>query len=169
VSGVVVAYAAQVPAVTGRPDGSSLPRLGRWFGWAREFVARQPVAAFHSRVVCGSLPLVPNSVHVGSRLRLRSPHFAYVRPTSLTFAPTSLTFAPTPLTLALQTHQPCRAYPTHLRSRPILPGCKRLHLTFGPSWAAQRLLHFEMLDYVRFWCRIWWVWCQRVGVVWWDN
>jgi len=32
---------------------------------------------------------------------------------------------------------PSRAYSTHPRSRPTYPGCKRLHLTFGPSWAVR--------------------------------
>ena len=68
----MVAYAGRTPAVTGRPDGSSLPRPSRWFGWAREFVARQPVAAFRAPVVCGTLTL--SSRFITLLLYLATPH-----------------------------------------------------------------------------------------------
>jgi len=55
----------------------------------------------------------------------------------------SLTFAPTPLTSGAPAHQPFRAYPTHPQSCPPLPGCKRLHLSFCPSWAARSSGRFK--------------------------
>ena len=46
-----------------------------------------------------------------------------------------LTFAPWLLTLLAYL-----ATPHH-------PGCKRLHLTFSPSWAAKSLLLFDEIDH----------------------
>jgi len=105
----VVAYAGRTPAVTGRPDDSSLPWPGRWSRLAREFVARQPVAAFRSPVVCGSLTFatqfLTNSVTSSSPTDARLPSLA----------------------------KPLPSLPHSSAVPPHSPGCKRLHLTFSPS------------------------------------
>ena len=53
----------------------------------------------------------------------------------------------TPLTLGAPSHHPFRTYRADPRSCPTHPGCKRLHLSFGPSctvrssgWAQSRIL-----------------------------
>ena len=87
--------------------------LGGWPGWAGEFVARQPVAAFRSPVVCSSLTFVPSLLTLLGYLAIPThpgcPH------------------SPPPPVLT----------PLILSSAPKLPGCKRLHLSFRPSWAAK--------------------------------
>ena len=67
--------------------------LGGWFGWAGEFVARQPVAAFRSPVVCGSLTLVPPPLT--NPLKLASaPKLPGCKRLHLTFSPSGAAKSP---------------------------------------------------------------------------
>ena len=83
----VVAYAGRTPAVTGCPDGSSLPRPDRLSGWAREFVARQPVAAFRSPVVCATLTITPTALTLAAYLTLLPPTHPDCKRLHLTIGP----------------------------------------------------------------------------------
>ena len=47
--------------------------LGGWSSWVGEFVARQPVAAFHLPVVCESVPFASNSTRSGCPFTLATP------------------------------------------------------------------------------------------------
>jgi len=102
--------------------------LGGWPSWAQEFVARQPVAAFRSPIVCGSLAFAR---------RLRDPHVrSRPRQSPLTLA------APSRWRLPTHPGRPTHQTPPVLTAlilgpAPKLPGCKRLHLSFSPSQAGK--------------------------------
>ena len=99
--------------------------LGGWLGWSREFVARQPVAAFRSPVVCGTLTLASRFLTF----------LAYLA--SPTHPGRSLTLAALHSPRVPSLTNPSVFTPLILNPAPKLPGCKRLHLSFGPSWAAR--------------------------------
>ena len=124
-SGVVVAYAVRTPAVTGRPDGSSLPRPG-WVVRLGAGVRRPPAR--------GGVPFARRLrfAHVCSLVTHELPYLAIP-----THPGCSLTFAPNP-TYPGCPHSPTLPRLPHSSSvPPHQPGCKRLHLSFCPSWAVK--------------------------------
>ena len=113
-SGVVVAYAVRAPAGPERTDDV----LGPWPGW---------LVALGRGLRCRQLK--PACTRASSAVPSRCLH-GFSR---------SLLTSRSPLTPGGLTHQ--RAVFTALILGPALnlPGCKLLHLTFSPSWAANSL------------------------------
>jgi len=139
----VVAYAAQVPAVTGRPDGSSLPRPGWLDVRTGENSDRKRCPVSWLRAPCGLRPApsaqtTSSARGLGGWSRKRGPAVSPAQ-TGLRSPVVcgTLAFALLPLALAAPTHPSSCAYRTHPQSCPPLSGCKRLHLSCGPSWAVR--------------------------------
>ena len=168
-SGVVVACAVRAPAGPERTDDV----LGPWSGWVvasawacgvassnRPALAcrlRYPHVCSEPRSLwCSSLtnPSVLTLLVLGLALKLPG-----CKRLHLTLGPSQVAQPPgreetqivsgwrwlrAPRRCSLRVPTVALAPPPSTRP-PILPGRKRLHLTFSPSWAVKRLLHFELL------------------------